>query len=47
MVAIEVMPGIDPARDIVAASQGRVTLAENATVMPLGLLAREPMRLAL
>ena len=47
LVATEVMPGIDPARDIVAASQGRVRVAENASVMPLGLLAMEPMGLML
>jgi propionate CoA-transferase len=43
LVATEIMPGIDPARDIVAASEGRVTVAENATVMPLSLLAEGPM----
>lgn len=43
LVAVEVMPGIEPARDIVAASGGRVTLAENATPMPLALLSDEPM----
>jgi propionate CoA-transferase len=43
LVATEVMPGIDPARDIVAASEGRVTVAESATVMPLSLLAEGPM----
>ena len=43
LVAVEVMPGIEPARDIVAASGGRVTLAENATPMPLALLRDEPM----
>ena len=43
LVATEIMPGIDPARDIIAASQGRVSLAENATVMPLALLADGPM----
>ncbi len=47
LVASEIMPGIDPARDIVAASQGRVTLAENATVMPLALLTEGRMELAL
>ena len=46
-VAVEVMPGIDPARDIVAASQGRVTIAGNATAMPLSLLADGPMGLRL
>ena len=43
LVATEVMPGIDPARDIVAASGGRVTLAGDARVMPLSLLAQGPM----
>ena len=43
LVATEIMPGIDPARDIVAASGGRVAVAENATVMPLSLLAAGPM----
>ena len=43
LVATEIMPGIDPARDIVAASEGRVTMAENAAVMPLSLLAEGPM----
>jgi acyl CoA:acetate/3-ketoacid CoA transferase len=43
LVATEVMPGIDPARDIVAASGGRVTVAEGAGVMPLSLLAQGPM----
>jgi acyl CoA:acetate/3-ketoacid CoA transferase len=43
LVATEIMPGIDPARDIVAASQGRVQVAENASLMPLSLLADGPM----
>ncbi len=43
LVATEIMPGIDPARDIVAASGGRVAVAENATVMPLSLLIEGPM----
>jgi propionate CoA-transferase len=43
LVATEVMPGIDPARDIVAASQGRVRVADDATVTPLSLLALGPM----
>lgn len=45
LVATEIMPGIDPAQDIVAASQGRVRVAENATVMPLSLLSTAPMGL--
>ncbi|MCU0832191.1 MAG: acyl CoA:acetate/3-ketoacid CoA transferase [Rhizobiaceae bacterium] len=47
LVATEIMPGIDAARDIVAASQGRVTIAANAVTMPKSLLAREPMGLTL
>ena len=47
LVATELMPGIDPARDIVAASHGRVRVAENATVLPLGLLSPDAMGLAL
>ena len=47
LVATEIMPGIDPARDIVAASQGRVAVAENAVVLPLSLLAEGAMELAL
>jgi acyl CoA:acetate/3-ketoacid CoA transferase len=43
LVATEIMPGIDPARDIVAASGGRVTVAENATLMPRSLLGQGPM----
>lgn len=43
LVATEIMPGIDPARDIVAASHGRVTVAENATRMPISLLSSGPM----
>lgn len=43
LVATEIMPGIDPARDIVAASEGRVTVAENAVRLPLSLLAEGPM----
>lgn len=43
LIATEIMPGIDPARDIVAASGGRVRVAENATRMPLSLLSEGPM----
>ena len=43
LVATEIMPGIEPARDIVAASQGRVSVAENAVAMPVSLLAQGPM----
>ena len=37
------LPGIDPARDIVAASGGRVQIAPDATTLPLSLLADAPM----
>ncbi len=47
LVATEVMPGIEPERDIVAASGGRVTVAGNATIMPLSLLSEGPMGLRL
>lgn len=43
LIATEIMPGIDPERDIVAASEGRVTIAENAQRMPLSLLSEAPM----
>jgi propionate CoA-transferase len=43
LVAAEIMPGIDAARDIVAASGGRVQIAKDAITMPLSLLADAPM----
>ncbi len=43
LVATEIMPGINPARDIVAASHGRVQVAENAVTLPLSLMAKGPM----
>lgn len=45
--AVEIMPGVDPDRDIVAASEGRVSVAENARLMPLSLLRDAPMGLQL
>ncbi|GAA6209106.1 acyl CoA:acetate/3-ketoacid CoA transferase [Cognatishimia sp. WU-CL00825] len=45
--AVEIMPGIDPERDIVAASGGRVRIAENATLASLALLQARPMGLKL
>ena len=45
--AVEIMPGIDPARDIVDASRGVVRLAADARPMPAALLADGPMALAL
>lgn len=47
LLATEVMPGIDPAREIVDASAGRVHLAPDAVEMPRALLADRPMGLAL
>ncbi len=47
LVAHEIMPGIDPERDIVAASDGRVSMASDATTMPLALLQDAPMGLRL
>ncbi|MBE2275259.1 MAG: acyl CoA:acetate/3-ketoacid CoA transferase [Rhodobacteraceae bacterium] len=43
LVATEIMPGIDPARDILAASEGRVKVADNAVTLPLSLLSKGPM----
>lgn len=47
LVAVEVMPGIDPELDIVAASDGRVRVAKDAVAMPLSLLQDRPMGLEL
>jgi len=47
LVATEIMPGISPESDIVGASDGRVTVAENAVQMPVSLLKAEPMGLSL
>lgn len=43
LIATEIMPGIDPERDIVAASSGRVQIAPYAVTLPLSLLADAPM----
>ncbi len=43
LVATEIMPGIEPDRDIVAASEGRVRVASDAVPMPPSLLAEGPM----
>lgn len=43
LIATEIMPGIDPARDIFAASGGRVQIAPDAITLPLSLLADTPM----
>ncbi|MEO1681418.1 MAG: CoA-transferase [Pseudomonadota bacterium] len=47
LTATEIMPGIDPGRDIVDASKGRVRIANDASTMPLSLLSVGPMELAL
>ncbi len=47
LVADEIMPGIDPQRDIVKASEGRVRLAANPSLMPSSLLSRGAMGLEL
>lgn len=47
LVATEIMPGVNPEAHIVAASGGRVTVAENATLMPISLLSETPMGLTL
>ncbi|GAB5447753.1 acyl CoA:acetate/3-ketoacid CoA transferase [Gymnodinialimonas sp.] len=47
LVATEIMPGIDPEQDIVAASEGRVSVAQDATTMSLSLLRDAPMGLAI
>jgi acyl CoA:acetate/3-ketoacid CoA transferase len=47
LVATEIMPGIDPARDIEAASGGRVRVAPDAVTLPLSLLRDAPMGLDL
>jgi acyl CoA:acetate/3-ketoacid CoA transferase len=41
------MPGIDPQKDIVDASGGRVKLADNLKVMPTALLNEGAMELTL
>ncbi len=47
LVATEIMPGIDPEADIVAASHGRVRVAPDAARMPVALLAEGKMGLTL
>lgn len=43
LVATEIMPGIEPERDIVAASQGRVRVAPDAVTIDRRLLSDRPM----
>ncbi|MFV0410867.1 MAG: acyl CoA:acetate/3-ketoacid CoA transferase [Paracoccus sp. (in: a-proteobacteria)] len=47
LIATEIMPGIEPERDIVQASQGRVRIADDAIDMPKALLSEGAMELAL
>lgn len=47
LAAVEIMPGINAARDIIKASNGRVRVAENAKIMPMALLREMPMELDL
>ena len=47
LVATEIMPGIEPARDIIDASGGRVRVANDAVQMPVALLRNAPMEMAL
>ena len=47
LVAAEIMPGIDPRRDIIDASHGRVRIAEDARTLSTRLLGTGPMGLTL
>ncbi|MBE0414703.1 acyl CoA:acetate/3-ketoacid CoA transferase [Yoonia sp.] len=47
LVATEIMPGVDPQAHIVGPSEGRVQVAENATLMSTALMADRPMGLTL
>ncbi|MCV0424778.1 MAG: acyl CoA:acetate/3-ketoacid CoA transferase, partial [Roseibium sp.] len=47
LIATEIMPGIDPGRDIVDASMGRIRLANTLKEMPKALLRNAPMELSL
>jgi acyl CoA:acetate/3-ketoacid CoA transferase len=47
LVAAEIMPGIDPRRDIIDASHGRVSIAEDARTLSTRLLGTGPMGLSL
>lgn len=47
LTATEIMPGIEPSRDIVDASHGRVRIANDARPMDKALLQDGPMALAL
>ena len=47
LVATEIMPGVDPERDIVEASGGLVSISENLSTMSLSLLQEQPMGMTL
>jgi len=47
LIATETMPGIEPDRDIVDASEGRIRLANDLKEMPKTLLHDRPMELSL
>ena len=47
LIAVEIMPGVNSERDIIAASDGCVRVAENAALMPLSILQENPMGLEL
>ena len=47
LIATEIMPGIDPGRDIIDASKGRIRLADTPKEMPKALLRDTPMELSL
>ncbi len=47
LVAIEIMPGVDPVKHIVDASEGRVQIADNAKTMSTALLQATPMGMSL
>lgn len=47
LTAVEIMPGIEPERDIVQASGGRVAVSDQATTMPRAILRDAPMGLSI
>lgn len=47
LLATEIMPGIDPSREIIDASKGRVRIATDAIRMAASILRAEPMDLVL
>jgi acyl CoA:acetate/3-ketoacid CoA transferase len=47
LIAMEIMPGIEAETDIVQASDGLVTIADNATAMDKSILSTKLMGLKL